>query len=124
MTQRRQFLGAAASICITLGACDPHGPSTPNVGGNADRGRLLLQQYGCVGCHNIPGVAGARGNVGPPLKGIRNRVYLGGVITNTPQNMVRWIRAPQEFAPGTAMPNLQVSEDQAHDMVAYLYRLK
>jgi cytochrome c2 len=124
MTQRHKILAATAAICIALGACDSHSPSISNVSGNPDRGRLLLQQYGCVACHKIPGVAGARGNVGPPLDGIRNRVYLGGVITNTPQNMVRWIRAPQEFAPGTAMPNLQVSEDQAQDMVAYLYRLK
>jgi hypothetical protein len=31
---------------------------------------------------------------------------------------------PQEIDPRTAMPNLQVSEGHAQDMVAYLYRLK
>ena len=85
-------------------------------------GKLLLRQYGCGSCHSIPGVAGARGNAGPPLEGIARRVYLGGVLPNTPENMARWIRAPQRFDPRTAMPDMQVPEQHARAMVAYLYR--
>ena len=66
----------------------------------------------------------ARGRVGPPLDGIANRVYIGGVLPNTPENMVSFIRDPQNAAPRTAMPNLGVSEPHARDMVAYLYSLK
>lgn len=92
------------------------------LGGDPERGRLLLQQYGCSSCHAIPGVAGAAGNVGPPLAGVAERVYLGGVAPNTPENMLRWIRAPRSFDPLTAMPDMQVPEASARDMVAYLYR--
>jgi cytochrome c2 len=102
-----------------LTACGeaPHSPE-----GNPENGRLLLRQYGCGSCHRIPGVADADGKVGPPLAGIARRVYLAGVLPNTPENMARWIQGPQQFEPRTAMPNLQVSQAQARDMVAYLYR--
>lgn len=91
-------------------------------GGDAERGELLLRQYGCAACHRIPGVAGAHGNVGPPLEGVARRAYLGGVLPNTPENMARWIRTPQRFDPLTAMPDMQVTEAHARDMVAYLHR--
>lgn len=107
--------------CVALGAC---GTEPPLPAGDAERGRLLLRQYGCVSCHRIQGVAGRSGDVGPPLDGIARRVYLAGVLPNTPENMARWIRSPQEFEPGTAMPDMQVGEDQARDMVVYLYTLE
>jgi cytochrome c2 len=96
----------------------------PGLVGDPESGRLLLRQYGCASCHSIPGVPGASGNVGPPLEGIAHRVYLGGVLPNTPENMSRWIREPQRFDPLTAMPDMQVPEDKARHMVAYLYRLR
>jgi len=37
--------------------------------------------------------------------------------------MVRWIRGPQRFHPGSAMPDLGVSERDARDIAAYLYAL-
>jgi cytochrome c2 len=119
-------LAGLASIAIvwetiavfTVPACAP----VPIVEGNAENGQLLLRQYGCGACHRIPGVAAADGSVGPPLAGIARRVYIAGVLPNTPQNMARWIQHPQRFEPRTAMPDLQVSPAQARDMVAYLYR--
>lgn len=85
---------------------------------------MLLRQYGCATCHWIPGVATAGENVGPPLANVAQRAYLGGVLPNTAANMVRWIRDPQRFDPLTAMPDMRVPEAEAHDMVAYLYRLQ
>ncbi|MBA2350416.1 MAG: c-type cytochrome [Burkholderiales bacterium] len=101
-------------------------PVTPlaDARGDAERGKQLLWQYGCGACHSIPEVKGAFGNVGPPLEGMAERVYLAGFLPNTPENMVRWIRAPQAVDPLTAMPDLKVTEAHAHDMAAYLYRLK
>lgn len=110
-------LGAVfAAACAELPP--PHAP------GNADNGRLLLRQFGCGSCHRIAGVATAEGNVGPPLDAIARRVYLAGRLPNTPENMVRWIRAPQSIDPQTAMPDLQVTEAHARDMTAYLYTLR
>jgi cytochrome c1 len=89
-----------------------------------EAGRLLLRQYGCGACHHIPGVAAARGNVGPPLDRLAKRVYLAGSLPNTPENLVGWIRHPQKYEPRTAMPDMQVTEEHARRMVAYLRTLK
>lgn len=91
---------------------------------DAERGRRALQQYACVGCHKIPGEVGPNAPVGPPLQGIASRLMLGGVLPNTPENMVRWLRDPPRFAPDTAMPALGVTERDALDMAAYLATLK
>jgi cytochrome c2 len=114
----------ALVLCFALTACSERTDVTAGVSGDPQRGQLLLRQYGCGGCHEIPGVAAADGKVGPPLDGIARRVYLGGVLPNMPQNMVRWIRAPQSVDPKTAMPDMQVPEAHAQDMVAYLYTLR
>ena len=96
----------------------------PALGGNIEEGRLLLRQFSCGACHEIPGVASADGKVGPPLSGIASRVYIAGVLPNTPQNMAAFIRAPQRTDPRTAMPDMGVGEAHARDMVAYLYTLR
>jgi cytochrome c2 len=96
----------------------------PALGGDPEQGRLLLRQFACGGCHSIPGVANASGKVGPPLEHIAKRVYLAGVLPNTPENMAAFIREPAAFAPRTAMPDMGVTEAHVRDMVAYLYTLK
>jgi cytochrome c2 len=93
-------------------------------GGDARRGAAWMTQLGCAGCHTIPGVRGAKGNVGPPLAGIGTRTYVAGMLRNTPANLVRWIRDPQAVVPGNAMPNMGVSEATARDIAAYLYTLR
>jgi cytochrome c2 len=108
--------------CFFLWACSEE--PAPALGGNPENGRLLLRQFACGSCHAIPGVAAANGKVGPPLERIASRVYLGGVLPNTPENMAAFIRAPQKAAPRTAMPDMGVTEEHARDMVAYLYTLK
>jgi cytochrome c len=93
-------------------------------GGEPEHGRLLIRKYGCQTCHTIPGVPGADGMVGPPLDRIAGRTYLAGRLPNSPQNMMRWIRDPQGISPGTAMPNMRVTEKDGRDIAAYLYTLK
>ncbi len=85
---------------------------------------MLLRQFGCGACHAIPGVAAAGGRMGPPLAAVARRAYLAGVLPNTPENMVDFIRAPNVADPLTAMPDLGVTEAHARDMVAYLYTLR
>ena len=112
---------ALVALCLALGACGE--ARVPALGGDPERGRLLLRQFTCGTCHEIPGVAAAQGKLGPPLSGIASRVYLAGVLPNTPENMASFIRAPQKADPRTAMPDLGVTEEHARDMVAYLYTL-
>jgi cytochrome c2 len=93
-------------------------------GGSPARGKEAIRRYGCEACHSIPGIAGARGQIGPPLDGIGSRAHLASQLPNTPENLIRWIRDPQSIAPGTAMPEMGVTEQDGKDIAAYLYTLR
>jgi putative membrane protein len=90
-------------------------------GGDPQRGMLAITKYGCGSCHTIAGIRTAHGLVGPPLTGIGARLYVAGVLPNTPQNIVHWIRDPKGVDAKTAMPVLNVTEPDAADIAAYLY---
>ena len=91
--------------------------------GNPQHGAALIKQYGCGSCHAIPGVNGAGGEVGPPLGGIADRIYVAGMLRNTPNNMARWLMHPQQIVPGNVMPDMGLTAKQARDITAYLYTL-
>lgn len=93
-------------------------------GGNPARGKDKIQYYGCPSCHTIPGIYGADGLVGPSLARIASRVYVGGVLPNTPENMIRWIRNAKAVDQLTAMPNMNVTDSDARDIAGYLYTLR
>jgi cytochrome c len=92
--------------------------------GNPELGRVAIARYGCGSCHLIPGVRGAEGMVGPPLIQWSRRAYIAGRLPNTPSDLVQWIVAPQAIEPGTAMPMLGVSVNEARNIAAYLYTLR
>lgn len=92
--------------------------------GDVERGLRALHQHACTACHQIPGTIGSQVHVGPPLKDMASRKLIAGTLANTPDNMVRWLRETQQVKPGTAMPQLGVSEQAARDMAAYLATLK
>jgi cytochrome c len=114
----------AAMLVMGAAACRASEASVTIPGASAERGRQALAAMGCAGCHTISGVRGADGKVGPPLDGIGVRTMIAGEVPNTPANLMRWIENPQAIEPGTAMPNLGVSEPTARDIAAYLYTLK
>ena len=93
----------------------------PNVPGDPGRGRALMASKGCGGCHTVEGVAGARGVAGPVLTNVVLRPTLAGQIPASPENLARWLLDPPAMKPGTAMPRLGLSEDEARDLAAYLY---
>jgi cytochrome c len=122
-------LGTRATLIgalLFLSACEERQPVMPMMveGGDPERGKVAARAFGCGSCHRIPTVPGAEGNVGPPLDGLAQQGYIAGVLANTPENMVRWIMNPQEINPGTAMPDLGVTEGQARDIAAFLYSIE
>ena len=118
-------LPVAIALAISASACDRADNELPQLaGGDADRGRAVIKKYGCNTCHTIAGVRGADGLVGPPLTGIAQRMFIGGVARNTPSNLVAWIQNPKQFDSKTAMPNVGVTHRDAVDIASYLYSLK
>jgi cytochrome c2 len=109
---------------LLVAACEEAPPPHLRIAGaDPDRGRAVIAEHGCGACHRIPGVAGAVSWVGPPLDEWARRGYVAGRLPNAPENLVAWLRDPQALSPGSAMPNLGLSADQARDAAAYLYTL-
>ncbi len=115
-----------AAACLLLAGCGagPQQSAAALTGGNPQRGRAAIFKYGCGSCHTVAGIPDAHGLVGPPLTGVGNRTYIAGVLRNTPDNIVRWIKNPREADEKTAMPTLGVSSRDAADIAAYLYSTK
>ena len=95
----------------------------PVAGGDAERGKIAIGEYGCGSCHTIPGIRSANGLVGPPLTDWSERGMIAGYVPNTTDFLIRWIEVPRAIKPMTAMPNLAVPESDARDIAAYLYTL-
>ena len=108
--------GAAARCAAPVDAPASRPPSV-------ERGRAAMTQYACNACHNVPGITGSYVNVGPPLAGIAGRELIAGAVANTTEQMVRWIRDPRSIDPQTTMPAMQVNEQDARDIAAFLATL-
>jgi cytochrome c len=123
------LLAAAVVVLALVGVCWKYAHDRSRVrahaeaitGGDSLRGEAMFIQYGCGSCHAVKNVRTATGLVGPPLDGVARRVIIAGRFANNPDNMQRWIRDPQQVSPGTAMPDLNVGEQDARDITAFLY---
>jgi cytochrome c oxidase subunit 2 len=137
------LIGLVASTLVVVAACVPSPPPAPaaaakdakpggssgggSVAGDANAGRTLFTAKGCIACHVAQGVQGATGTIGPNLSGIGDsakRPKLADGATNTPEHVREWIKDPQKLKPGTMMPNLQLSDREADDLIALLMTLK
>lgn len=98
-TRRTAAAALAVACCLSAGGCYDEMAQYTSVqqpiGGNAKSGAALIRQFGCGTCHVVPGISGADGMVGPPLTQIARRVYIAGVLRNSPDNMIAWLQDPQ-----------------------------
>lgn len=117
------MMRAALTRSLLLATACCNALAAPVQGGDADRGRDAVRRYGCSACHTIPGIANQGSNVGPPLAKMARRAYIGGMLPNTPEQMVRWLRNPPAINARTAMPDLGVTAVDAADIAAFLYTL-
>ena len=90
---------------------------------DAKAGRIAAERYLCATCHVIPGIVGADRHVGPPLSGMGRRATIGGLLPNTPENMVRWLKDPRAVDPRSTMPALHLTDQDARDIAAFLATL-
>lgn len=98
------------------------------------QGVQVILQRGCGGCHTIPNIPGAAGTIGPNLgphdtvpplsQRAQIATYPNGTVPNTSiDDLAKWIQNPQALKPGTAMPTLGLSQDEATAAAAYLYSI-
>jgi cytochrome c len=95
------------------------------------QGVTVILQRGCGGCHTIPNIPGAAGTIGPnlgpngdiPPLSARPLIAGGAVPNNSVDDLAKWIMDPPSLKPGTAMPKLGLSADEAAAAAAYLYSI-
>jgi cytochrome c oxidase subunit II len=91
---------------------------------NAQKGLALFQQMSCVNCHAIKGTT-ATSQVGPDLTHFASRKQIGaGIVDNTPDNLRRWLRDPQQVKVGVKMPNFKFTDEQVTELADYIETLK
>lgn len=127
MTGRVKVVMTIAGLLVVLvlgvGCQEERNPRLRVAEGSVELGSDAIRRYGCGSCHTIPGIKGADALVGPPLLSFSRRTFIAGQLPNTPDNLARWIQNPQEVEPGTAMPDLDVSPEEARNIAAYLLQL-
>jgi cytochrome c len=120
----RVTTGVLLCAAALASGCAKEEPASRVVGGDPERGRLLVQQYQCAACHFIPEVQGPNGDAGPSLQYMGRLSYIAGSIPNQPENMIRFLQNPPAVKPGTLMPALGITDDEARHMAAFMYSLK
>jgi len=109
-------------------------PVEPDSGSLADAGREMFMRSVCIACHAIEGT-NAQGNLGPSLTRLGARTTIAaGVLENTRENLIAWIKDPADFKPGVKMPGTQaggggmqatgLTDEQVEAIAAYLSSLE
>jgi len=86
------------------------------------RAKTLIANH-CAACHQVPGLPRRRGRVGPALAHIRVQQIIAGYFANSPDTLTGWIEHPQAMLPGNAMPDMELSHEQAMTIADYLYAM-
>ncbi|HTL48374.1 MAG TPA: c-type cytochrome [Verrucomicrobiae bacterium] len=89
---------------------DPVDLTPPPVQGDAENGKKIFQEVGCMGCHSKGEIKG--GEHGPELVGLGSKVKADWLYT--------WLKNPKHYWPDTRMPNLRLSDQEAADLTAFL----
>ncbi len=111
--------------CLSLVACDSRPDPMPTLGdADAAAGRKLVTDKGCVACHTFPDVKWPRGGLGPSLHGFARQGLIAGQLPNQPGVLMQFVRNAPGLKPGTAMPAITMSDQEARDVTAYLLTLQ
>jgi len=87
-------------------------------------GSKLFHSLSCVKCHVVQGT-GADGRFGPDLTHLMSRHTLAAMtVPNSRDNLLRWVKNPDDLKPGARMPSFQLTEQQLQELVAYLETLR
>lgn len=120
----RRTAGLAAALLVAGCGSTAAKPEQDARVGAAHAGAIWIARSGCGSCHVIPGIEHANGMVGPPLIHWSQRTIIAGYLPNTRGNLTRWIQHPQQVAPGNAMPEAGLTQQQAAAIAAYLLTLQ
>ncbi len=99
-------------------------PAPAPAAAEAIAGKQVFFANSCVNCHKVDGTT-AIGVFGPDLSRLATRMTIGaGVAANNQENLRAWMRDPSHLKPGVLMPNMQLTETEVDQVVAFLQTLK
>ncbi|MEI6083270.1 MAG: c-type cytochrome [Verrucomicrobiota bacterium] len=106
----------------------------PPVAGNAEHGKTLVDNVGCLACHVV---GDNLLSLKPPAKLAKfmdewqyrrfrsQGPQLAGTGSKTDKNwLYAWLKDPKQYHPRTKMPNLRLSDQEAADIAEYLTGLR
>jgi mono/diheme cytochrome c family protein len=98
----------------------PYSPVDKFKLGNAENGKKIISQVGCLGCHGVDGLEDQSNKIkayaGPWLSGLGSKVQ--------PDWLVTWLKKPNHYQEDTIMPSLRLSDIEANDIATYLLSLR
>lgn len=106
---------------------DQYAPETP-LAGDLARGESLIQDKGCMSCHSFTGAKALEARAIPITlepaalaQGMRLATDLRYARERVrPQALVAWLLDPPALKPGTPMPKLPITEQEARDLAAFI----
>ncbi len=89
-------------------------------GGNKARGKKLIKNVGCMGCHGVEGFEEESKKIG---------AYAGPYLSGTGSKvdadwLVSWLKKPSHYQEDTIMPSFRLTDTEANDIAAYLMSLR
>ncbi len=98
----------------------PYEPNEKYKGGSPEKGKELISQIGCLGCHGVDGLEDSSNKVkayaGPWLSGLGSKVK--------PDWLVSWLKKPWHYQEDTIMPSMRLTDQEANDIASYLLSLR
>ena len=98
----------------------PYEPNEKYKGGSPEKGKELISQVGCLGCHGVDGLEDSSNKVkayaGPWLSGLGSKVK--------PDWLVSWLKKPWHYQEDTIMPSMRLTDQEANDIASYLLSLR
>ncbi|MFN0150377.1 MAG: c-type cytochrome [bacterium] len=98
----------------------PREPIPAGLYGDAARGRQLVENVGCRGCHLMDGdepqPSQQHRRFGPPLVAMGSKTSVDWVYS--------WVKNPKKMMPTTRMPDLRLTSQEALDIATYLTDLR
>ena len=106
----------------SVGLTESNTPTVNRSNQLAEKGKQIFLDQGCINCHSIAGISTP--NIGPDLTLISKRSLIGaGVLTNSRENLARWLKDPQTYKPGCKMPDFNLTDDEVNQLVTFLESL-
>lgn len=94
---------------------------SPATRGDPQKGEELISSLGCFGCHHIQPLGDENRSTTRRALRREHGPNLIGLGTKTTKTWIyNWLKDPNRYHPGTRMPNLRLSDDEANHAATYL----